>query len=462
MIKEMIKHLENLRNFNSTEQITNYIKKIYSNTENLYIPAILSEGDFINGIEADFYVKLVLKHKELPIDKTWLTSNLSFSFPTPQNIHNITPSQLNELFIHNVIVYKNYKNSSVYQVNPFFTVTEAYSENDIKQFKYVEAYFDEEYQNEKGSLVLNYQKEENSEYLGILKNFLAEFIIHDEQKYEHVYELVAEFEYRNKNHTKLLENQGNSNSICLECSYNEKYGLYLRGSMILPFSFSKTNARSIKVIDLGTGKVRDHNPNHYNGDIEEGFVVFSDEAINLLKQDYFFYDIEMIEKKQLDNSVLVDYLGERVVFWEAEYNKLPTLLKDKIDKYNIVPNDKSYISKAMFSMQLDVSINWVNDLEPDKKLAYAIKNHMFLRAIDMDLNFVYPQNEEELQIFINSIEKLTQITLEDFNSNAEDVKKLFKIRNNNRSSLSKVHLKNLYLKYCFAVYNKFKEKYEWI
>ncbi|EOP20073.1 hypothetical protein IIS_06009 [Bacillus cereus VD131] len=448
-------YLDKLQKLTSTKDIINFIKSIYESTEELYIPALLSEGDFIGEMEADFYVKLVLKHTELTINKTWLMDNFSFNLPTFSNIKEPSEENTRKMFIHNLIVYKNYRNASIYQVNPLLTATELYQENGVKNLKYVEAYFDEEYQNNKGKLVLNYNKKENNEYLNILKGFLAEHVVHEEQEWEHPYELVAEFEYRNKNHSPLEENYTNTNSGFIDYFYREKYGVCFRGSIKIPLKYSQSNARSVKVIDLHTKQVRKHNPNHFDGDTEEGFVVFSKEVMEILKQDYFFYDIQMLEKTYLQNSVLVDYLGDKIVFWEAEYNKLPTQLKDKIDQYNITPTDERIISEAMYSMQLAASWNWDKDLEPDKKLAYIIKNKMFERAIDMNLNFIYPINVKDLQNFIHKIENLTQINLENFNTNANDVKTLITIRDGQyNDNISEEYIEKLYLKYCFAISEK--------
>lgn len=121
-------------------------------------------------------------------------------------------------------------------------------------------------------------------------------MIYEGQQWDSAYELVAEFEYRNKNHLPLTESYVNSSSGVIDYYHSDKQGLYLRGSIKVPFKYSKSSVRSIKVIDLGTHELRTHNPDHYNGDTEEGFVVFSKKAVDILQEEYFFYDIEMIEK----------------------------------------------------------------------------------------------------------------------------------------------------------------------
>ncbi|MCM3675034.1 hypothetical protein M3699_14345 [Peribacillus simplex] len=448
-------YLGDLMNLRSSTDIVEYIRNIYVGVEDIYIPALISEGNYIRDLEADFYLKLIIKHKEIPIKKTWLLDNLQYSLPTEYSLNELDKEQLYELFTHNLIVYRNHKNSSVYQVNPLMTTSEAYQEHGVKNLRYVEAYFSEEYLQNKGDLVLEYTKKEKDEYLNILKNFLKEFIIYKkDEKWGNSYELIAEFEYRNKNHNSIKDNYKNTNEGFIEYSHSEKHGLYLRGSIKVPFEYSISNKRAIKVIDLGSKHVREHNPENYNGDTEEGFIAFSSDVINILKQDYFFYDIQMIEKENPDNTVLVDYMENKVVFWEAEYNKLSIRLKNKIDDYNIIPNieKESIISKAMASMQLEASWNWDKELEPDKKLAYLIKSQMFEKAVDMNMNFLYPQNINQLKGFILQIEKLTSITLEQFNVNAKEVQLLIDIRADKEiESMESEKITDLYLKYCYAI-----------
>lgn len=106
-------------------------------------------------------------------------------------------------------------------------------------------------------------------------------------------------------------------------------------------------------------------------------------------------------------------------------------------------------------MQLETSWHWDKDLEPDKKLAFIVKTKMFERAIDMNLNFIYPHDTKDLQKFIQQIENLTQITLEEFNTKAKEVSLLITIRDGNGAgNITEKYMEELYLKYCFAIGEK--------
>jgi hypothetical protein len=166
----------------------------------------------------------------------------------------------------------------------------------------------------------------------------------------------------------------------------------------------------------------------------------------------------MVDKMNIDNTYLVDVLEDMIVFWEAEYNKLPNQIKDKIDSYNFVPKDKNgFTSEAMFAMQLEANWDWDKKLSPEYKLANLIRENAFNRAIDLGVSFIKPQTVEDLKEFILKIEALTNIKLEKFNQNSVEVKTLINIRQDGDSESNLKDLNLLYQKYCYAIqmeYNK--------
>ncbi|MGL5558660.1 MAG: hypothetical protein ACRDC3_05875, partial [Paraclostridium dentum] len=217
--------------------------------------------------------------------------------------------------------------------------------------------------------------------------------------------------------------------------------------------------RSIKVVDLNSGDEREHNPNHYDGDTTEGFICFNTDVIEILRNYYFFYDLHIFDKDNIENRYLIDVLDDKVVFWEGEYNKLPRFIKDKIDIYNFVPEIKNgIISQAMSAMQLEVDWNWNEKLSPDYKLANAIREVSFNRALDLGITFITPNNIEEMKHFILNIEKLKNIKLERFNTRAKDVSILIKIRDEIKLDEDIKDLQLLYKKYCYAIYREMKNE----
>lgn len=145
------------------------------------------------------------------------------------------------------------------------------------------------------------------------------------------------------------------------------------------------------------------------------------------------------------------------MFFEGEYNKLPKLIKDRIDMYNFVPIKKDdMISEAMKAWQLDGNWHWEDKLLPNYKLASIIKEKCFNKAIDLSLSFENPKDKDELKDFINKIEQLTEIKLESFNVKSKDVLSLITIRDEfDKDEL--VDLDTLYLKYCYAIYRRYSD-----
>jgi hypothetical protein len=449
-------YLSQLKKVNTVQELVEEILSVFNDYEgDDYIPAIIEEGTFTVEYGEDLYVKLVLKHQSIKLEKTWLKGNFVFGLEEPK----YSRSEINQnSFIQNIITYRRYKSRDLYQLNPLLVSNEI-NEFEYKNSNYVNAFYNDEYSNLQGLPVLKYSSNNN---LLVLKKALKNFINEADSNVYPKYELVAEFEYRS--HSNHLNIEDSSDYLSERAKINidkNENTVYILGSIILPVDIKKkvNNIRGIKVIDLKNLKPRAHNNSHFNGDTIEGFVCFKPEVTEVLKNHYYFYDLQIIDKTNLQNTYLVDVLEDKVVFWEAEYNKLPDIIKNKIDSYNYIPNDtKGIISEAMSAMQLEVDWNWDKKLTPDYILANLIRERILNRAIDMELSFVTPNSQGDLKQFINKIENLTGIRLERFNSNSEDVKALLRIKNGELlSKLRSEDIRLLYKKYCYAIQMEFKK-----
>jgi hypothetical protein len=441
------KYLNQINQTSSIEDLIMVVKSFFENDDE-YIPAIIDEGKFTAEEGEDFYLKLVLKHASIPIKSTWLKNNLAF--------HLEEPNEAEQAFIHNVIVYRRYKSRNLYQLNPLL-VTDEIDEYEYTNSVYVNAYFNDEYSSVQGVPVLKLDDDEN---LFVLKKVFKDFLNDPSTNVYPKYQLVAEFEYRT--HQKQFNNDSKQFSDAyIRIDRNENTNAtFILGSVVLPLLFMNEeehrSSRGITVLDLHSLTPRSHNPNHFDGDMVEGFVCFKPEVLDILKDHYYFYDLHMIDKSNINNEYLVDVLEDKVVFWEAEYNKLPTFTKELIDPFNFIPSDKSVISRAMAAMQLEVDWNWDKKLPPDLKLANVIREKFFNRAIDMGLSFIPPQNVAELKDFILKIEALTGVKLENFNVASQDVKNLISIREDQPLATKINDLSLLYKKYCYAVQKVFE------
>ena len=446
----MNRYIKQIKSLNSIQELVSFIKNIYINFEDAnYMPALIEEGKFLpkmfegENVEesSDFYLKLILKHSSLKIDKTWMKSNLSFNMISPED---------SDVGIHNVIVYRTYKSNNLYQINPLIS-NDLVNEYEYNNTKFVNAYYNDEWNQSQGKPVLKSDKDMN---ILMLRSILKDYINDIGGNVYPEYELVAEFEFRTTSEClNNVENQDyKGKDYCINFDKN-KESTYIRGSVKVPYKYERirNRIRNIKVINMDDGKVRNHNPANYDGDINEGFVYFKEDILNIIKKYYYIYDLAIIDKSNPENSFLIDFLDDKVMFFEAEYNKLPSSLKDSIDNYNIVPNKEKggLISEAMFAWQLECDWNWDRYLPPNLKLASNIRSKYFELAIDLALSFDVPTTTDDLKNFIEKIEHLSNIRLESFNVEAKDVQILIDIRDNKIGKVDDIKI--LFLKYCYAI-----------
>lgn len=459
----ILNYLEQLKQTNTIKSLIKEIKAFFNNfNDEEYIPAIIEEGDYTREKGEDFYLKLVLKHHSIKIDKTWLKNNMEFGLEEPTDYEN---NINNDSFIHNVITQRKYKSRNLYQLNPLL-VSEEIDEYEYTNSDYINAFYNDEYSNIKGYPVLKSTKDNK---LLVLKKVFNHYLNEPDSSIYPKFELIAEFEYRT-HYNHLTEDIKEVyrfddafvkvDRVNIDRLNNINNSIFVLGSIKIPLL--KRNLvdkkRNIKVIDLGDLKPREHNFSHYNGDTIEGFVCFKPEVMDVLNNYYYFYDLQMIEKSNIQNSYLVDVLEDKIVFWEAEYNKLPNLIKEMIDLFNFIPaNSNNIISKAMAAMQLEADWNWDKKLLPEYMLANQIRERAFKRAIDIGLSFIKPNKTVELKEFILKIEALTNIYLENFKLSS-DVKRLINIRQGTNTKEDPNNLKLLYQKYCYAIQMEYKNE----
>lgn len=442
-------YLTRIRRLDTLDKLVAEIQNIYKEFDNEeYIPAILEEGKFTVEEGEDFYLKLILKHHDVKIKTTWLKNNLSYGLSEPRD-------RDFGAFIHNVIVYRNYKSRNLYQVNPLIT-NEQVNEYQYDNSMFINAYYNDEYSNLKGKPVL--KSNENTK-LFVLKDILKDYINDPKGNVYPKYELVAEFEYRTHNN-KIKEIESKEyklNNAYIRVDVTDNSTLVL-GSVLVPFNNKiLKKPREIQVVDLMTLKIRDHNPKNYTGDRDEGLVYFKKDIIDVIRENYYIYNLQIIDKNEIDNQYLIDILDDKIMFFEGEYNKLPKSIKDKIDSYNFVPSEKiDMISEAMKSWQLEGNWHWEDKLLPNYKLASLIRNKSFSNAIDLSLSFEYPKSKADFRDFITKIEKLTEIKLESFNVQSKDVSTIILIRDGLAED-KLVDLNTAYLKYCYAIYRRYSD-----
>jgi hypothetical protein len=92
-------------------------------------------------------------------------------------------------------------------------------------------------------------------------------------------------------------------------------------------------------------------------------------------------------------------------------------------------------------------------LEPHELLAKKVEIDYLERAINLNLDFCYLNNINNFGKFIQNSEKLFEFSLENLNSESEEVKKLIYIRDYNSSvNLNEDNIL-LYNKFCYTILN---------
>lgn len=444
-------HLDVLKTFSNLEQIEGYIQEVYDSSKDRYIPAIINEGSFTTDNGEDFYLKLILVHNKTKFKKTWMKQNLIFGLQDPDYGTLNKEVDFYDYFVENVITWRKVKGNNLYQLNPNI-VSESIEEEEYDNNVLVNALYFDEYTKVNGKNVLNTDDNKN---IFVLSDVLLPYINDPDNHIYPKYVLAVEYEYRTHNkcfndlESGIYETQNGIHDF-----YTDSNNVQLMGSFKINLYDNNVDLpRNIHVISLGSLKVREHNPNNLDDDLNAGLVIFNKEIIDILKSDYYFYDLMIIDKNNTNNTYLIDVLDDMVVFWEGEYNKLPKVIKDKIDVYNYVPSEiKGIISSGMMAWQLEADWNYYKKFNPEHLLAMEIRENYFNLAIEIGITFLIPNNITEFKDFIINIEKITGIKLSMFNSKHKDVLTLINICTNKITTMAPEEIELLFRKFCYQIY----------
>lgn len=460
----MISELEKTK---SIIEIIDTIKKMFAKYDtNLYLPAIIKEGDFLyNSFEdkknsspsSDFYSKLIIRPINSKITHSWLISNMAYNFYNGNEyIENENVDPLN--FTYNIIVHKNLYGNPVYTLNPFlYNDTSSISEENYKNNEIANLYYCDSYNSENKIPVL---KKDNDD-IHILKEVLKDYVFSQKPLRfgSNDYILSVEFEYRNTNkHIKDTENY--QDDTCFVDNVNKENNdyLWLIGTIDIPFILKEEQPLNIIVNDLN-GEKRTINENNYNDDIDAGLIVFSENCFEYLRQRYIVLGLTMIDTYDDNQSYIIDNLEDVFVFWEGEFNKLPREIKVGLEKFNDIEKSKGIISPAMFEWQLNSNWDWKKKASPSQYLGdYLIENHFEL-VKEYKCNIVLPQNKEIFKEQIKNILEILELRIEDIYKNEKGYKMLIKILNDENTQISKETLKSLFEYFCSIVLEKVDKEY---
>lgn len=423
------------------EDIMNYF---YSKTNNDYFPCLINEGDlFKDGKE--LYLKVIAVNKNIKIDKTWMKDNLSMN-------------QENGVF--NLIVSYRYNHNSIYGINPFFLNDSCVSFVDQDNLDVLNMEYDDSSNNALKPKILLKNNYDLMMLTSLLKNYLK-------PKYGSAdFDVYVEVEYRSYNEKINPDIIGTYfESDCAvdllyrpddsDLSQNKIPEYWLRFTKKIDISklFKKDSQDiGIKVVDFTGHKIRNINFDNYNDDVEAGFVVFSGDAAEIIKQYYYFYDLVLIPKLENLQHCIVDYFDDIIVFWEGEFNsKIPMELKEKLLKYNLSDRKEQLMSKAMFNWQMQCQFDVYDDLYPNQQLANIVSKHKIDLAKDLNLDFYPPKDIVEYSAFVKNIFKLFNLNVKKLRLLKEHEQVLNDIINKNYCFDSKENMTINFYGFCYIV-----------
>lgn len=419
--------LEKLRQCSNVEEIAKYIKDFYHlyDIDN-YIPGIYKEGSFLFTKKEDnngeFYAKLILRPKDIDINQTWLKGNLQYGF-----IDGSDDREKNDIgnYIYNVIVQKNFYRNSIYTLNPYlYNDNNSYIYEKVQDTKNVAnlVYYNVTFSTNEWPVLVS--KGDNE--ILFLKESISDYVNSEENHYPQ-YTLSVEFEYRDKiNNIKEFDKYVNSG--CLITKERIDDFVWLLGTIDIDFVIPKDRKLNIITNQLN-GNIRKIDESNWNDDMDAGLIVFNNKCLKYLKERYIFIELSMIDMHTKD-SILVDFVGNRVVFWEGEFNKLPYEVKKKLEQYNVRKKCKGIISKAMFEWQLNCNLDYDKYEYPYQKIGKKVFENYFDIAFESGLSLDLPRTSKELKDKIDNLLKIFSVEFNELYKYERGFITLEKIMNN--------------------------------
>ena len=397
--------LDKLRKCNNVEEVIKCIREFYHSYDSSnYIPGIYKEGSFLStkeNYDGEFYAKLILRPDEKNIKQTWMKMKLSYGF-----IDGSDEREKNDIsnYIYNLIVQKNYFRHTVYTLNPYL-----YNDNESAIYEKTQdnknvanlVYYDPTFSTNEWPILIS----NNDDEILILKKSISSFINTEKNVFPH-YVLSVEFEYRDKKH-KIDDFVEYKKDGCLITKERTNDFIWLLGTFDIDYITPKDNDLKIITNQLN-GNIRNIDESNWNDDMDAGLIVFDKKCLKYLKERYIFLEFAMIDMYTKD-SILVDFVSDKIVFWEGEFNKLPYEVKKELEKYNIKKKMNGIISPAMFEWQLNGNLDYGKHEPYYQKLGKYVLENYFDIAYESRISTELPETYNDLIEKINELLKLLSL-----------------------------------------------------
>jgi len=426
--------LDKLRKCNNVEEVIKCIREFYHSYDSSnYIPGIYKEGSFLSTKEdhdGEFYAKLILRPDEKDIKQTWMKMNLSYGF-----IDGSDEREKNDIsnYIYNLIVQKNYFRHTVYTLNPYL-----YNDNESAIYEKTQdnknvanlVYYDPTFSTNEWPILIS----KNDDEILLLKKSISSFINTEKNVFPH-YVLSVEFEYRDKKH-KIDDFVEYKKDGCLITKERTNDFIWLLGTFDIDYITPKDNDLKIITNQLN-GNIRNIDESNWNDDMDAGLIVFDKKCLKYLKERYIFLEFAMIDMYTKD-SILVDFVSDKIVFWEGEFNKLPYEMKKELEKYNIKKKMNGIISPAMFEWQLNGNLDYEKYEPYYQKLGKYVLENYFDIAYESRISTELPETYKDLIEKVNELLKLFSLEYKQLYKYEKRFFTLEKVLNNKYKPGSKI------------------------
>ena len=397
--------LDKLRKCSNVEEVIKCIREFYHSYDSSnYIPGIYKEGSFLStkeNYDGEFYAKLILRPDEKDIKQTWMKMNLSYGF-----IDGSDEREKNDIsnYIYNLIVQKNYFRHTVYTLNPYL-----YNDNESAIYEKTQdnknvanlVYYDPTFSTNEWPILIS----KNDDEILLLKKSISSFINTEKNVFPH-YVLSVEFEYRDKKH-KIDDFVEYKEDGCLITKERTNDFIWLLGTFDIDYITPKDNDLKIITNQLN-GNIRNIDESNWNDDMDAGLIVFDKKCLKYLKERYIFLEFAMIDMYTKD-SILVDFVSDKIVFWEGEFNKLPYEVKKELEKYNIKKKMNGIISPAMFEWQLNGNLDYGKYEPYYQKLGKYVLENYFDIAYESRISTELPETYNDLIEKVSELLKLLSL-----------------------------------------------------
>lgn len=438
--------LEKLRQCNNVGEIADCIRAFYhSFDDNNYIPGIFKEGSFLStkeNYDGEFYAKLIIRPAEKNIKQTWMKNNLAYGF-----IDGSDESEKNDIsnYIYNLIVQKNYYRNTIYTLNPYLyndNESEIYEKTQDSKLVANLVYYNPAFSTNEWPIILS----NNGTEILLLKKSISSYINKEKDDFPR-YVMSVEFEYRDKKN-KIDEFNEYKKDGCLITKERTDEIIWLLGTLDIDFVIPNNIGLNIITNQLN-GNIREINESNLNDDIDAGLIVFDNSCMKYLKKRYIFLEFLMVDMHTKD-SVLIDFVDDKVVFWEGEFNKLPYEIKKELEKYNIKIKLNGIISKAMFEWQLNCNLDYVKFEYPYQKLGKYILENNFDLAYESRISVELPETNTDLINKVNDLLKLFSLKYNQLYKSEKGYFALERVLNNKYKPNSKT-AKQLFDYFCYLL-----------